>query len=252
MAEVETSQQSQSRKGVQVIGRATAILRVLRDDPGGLSLGQIAERVGLARSTVQRLVSALQEERLVITMGNGGIRLGPEMISFAASTKFNIVEFCRPLLVQLSQSTNETADLSVFRGGQMIFLDQASGTQRLRTISAVGDAFSMTNTANGRATLAALPRAEAENLAHAEWGPETHAEKWPALADLLDHIQTHGIAYDLDDHTGGISAVGFAFRDVTGFLHAISIPVPSTRFARVKDQVTEALLKVRKTLVDPG
>ena len=41
-------------QGIQVIARAAAILRVLRDSQGGLSLGQISRQVDLPRSTVQR------------------------------------------------------------------------------------------------------------------------------------------------------------------------------------------------------
>lgn len=52
--------------GVQVIARAAAILRSLKNESDGLSLGQIAERVGLPRSTVQRIVGALHAESLVI------------------------------------------------------------------------------------------------------------------------------------------------------------------------------------------
>ncbi len=63
--------------GVQVIGRAVAILRTLKHQDSGLSLGQIAEKVSLPRSTVQRLVDALKAERLVIAASpDGGIRLG--------------------------------------------------------------------------------------------------------------------------------------------------------------------------------
>ena len=35
--------------GIQVIARTAAVLRALRDDTGGISLGRIAERVGLPR-----------------------------------------------------------------------------------------------------------------------------------------------------------------------------------------------------------
>jgi len=51
---------------VQVIARAATILRALEEENSGLSLGQIAQRVNLARSTVQRIVAALETEKLVI------------------------------------------------------------------------------------------------------------------------------------------------------------------------------------------
>ena len=62
---------------VQVIARAATILRALEEENAGLSLGQIAQRVNLARSTVQRIVAALETEKLVIAASpNGRVRLG--------------------------------------------------------------------------------------------------------------------------------------------------------------------------------
>ena len=58
---------------VQVIARAAAILRALEDENSGLSLGQIAQRVSLARSTVQRIVAALSAEVFVIAAGPGDV-----------------------------------------------------------------------------------------------------------------------------------------------------------------------------------
>ncbi|HWI31700.1 MAG TPA: helix-turn-helix domain-containing protein [Microbacterium sp.] len=68
----------ESASGVQVIARAAAILRELKDEPSSLSLRQLATRLDLPRSTVQRIVGALQQERLVVVTNAGrGIRLGP-------------------------------------------------------------------------------------------------------------------------------------------------------------------------------
>ncbi|MGI9493370.1 MAG: helix-turn-helix domain-containing protein, partial [Geminicoccaceae bacterium] len=58
-------------QGIQVIARAASILRALGEDTSGMSLGQIADKVGLPRSTVQRIVGALQAERLVISSTSG-------------------------------------------------------------------------------------------------------------------------------------------------------------------------------------
>ena len=55
---------SASGPGVQVIARAASVLRALENRPEGLSLGQIAKEVGLARSTVQRIVAALAAEKI--------------------------------------------------------------------------------------------------------------------------------------------------------------------------------------------
>ncbi|MDP2731957.1 MAG: IclR family transcriptional regulator [Hoeflea sp.] len=233
------------RNGIQVISRAAAILRVLRDQPQGLSLAQIAERVDLARSTVQRIVAALQTERLIITIGNGGIRLGPEITALAEATKVSVVEFCRPFLLDITRATGETADLSVLQGHQLIFLDQVAGTHRLRAISAVGDKFPLTDTANGRAILAAMSFEDAEQYALMEWDLAGKGGDWADLREKLVTTAKTGLAYDIDEHTVGISAIGIAFTDWIGVPHAISVPIPSTRFDGQRQRVQAALLEAK-------
>lgn len=235
------------RSGIQVIARAASVLRALKDDPSGLSLGQIADRAGLPRSTVQRIVAALQEERLVIAQSKGnGVRLGPELHALARAARYNIVDRCRPYLTHLRDSLGETVDLSVLRGGQMIFLDQVPGSHRLRTISSVGEVFPLTTTANGRACLALMPEPRAEALALAEWNGD--ATNWPALQAQLLRVRSIGLAEDLDNHTDGISALGIAFADLAGDLHAISVPIPSSRFPDQRKGVAAALLALKPEL----
>src|SRR3546814_14830744 len=62
---------------IQVIARTSRIMRALSAHPQGLSLGGIAAEVGLPRSTVQRIVTALVAENLLEPAGAaGGFRLG--------------------------------------------------------------------------------------------------------------------------------------------------------------------------------
>src|ERR1700721_234349 len=73
---------------IQVIARAAAILRALEHEPEGLSLAQIAQRVKLARSTVQRIVAALAAEKLLIAASpNARVRLGPTILRLAPAAR---------------------------------------------------------------------------------------------------------------------------------------------------------------------
>ena len=230
-----------TRDGIQVIARAAAVLRALKDSQTGLSLGQIADRVGLPRSTVQRIVAALIEERLLMATRAAGVRLGPELQSLAEAARYNTAELCRPLLTALMQETGETVDLSVLRGGKMVFLDQVQGSHRLRAVSSVGEHFPLTTTANGRAALATLPEAEAEALVRAE-RPEAD------LRAVLTKARNLGYAEDNDDHTEGISAIGIALHDLAGETFAISVPIPTSRFIEQRETVIAALMQLRQTV----
>jgi len=234
------------RNGIQVIARAAAILRVLKDHRTGLSLGRIASEVNLPRSTVQRITGALATERLVISdPAGGGLRLGPELAALAEAANYNIVERCRLILSDITRETGETTDLAVLRGEGMIFIDQVPGLHRLRTVSSVGEVFPLTTTANGRACLALMPEPDAVALAKQEWqrtGISGNAERFTTL---LATVRRYGLAYDTDEHSAGISAVGTAFQDWSGNYYAISVPVPSTRFPKVRETVEKALLRAR-------
>lgn len=207
-----------------------------------MSLGKIAEQVGLPRSTVQRITSALAEENFVISDAQGGgLRLGPELSSLAGAAQYNIVEHCRLLLNEVTQKTGETTDLAAIRGIGMVFLDQVPGTHRLTTVSKVGEAFPLTSTANGKACLAKMDRDEAVKLIRNEWDRNGIKQDLPKFLEQLEEIRKSGLAYDLDEHSSGVSAIGFAFRDWAGDLHAISVPVPSTRFAEQKAIIEKTL-----------
>lgn len=234
--------------GVQVIARAAAILRCLKNESSGLSLGQIAERVELPRSTVQRIVAALQAEHLLISAASGrGIRLGPAITSLAQAGHIDIAEIFRPYLLDLSRATGETVDLAVMRGRRLIFIDQIPGSHRLRTVSFVGESFPLTNTANGKASLAQLDDEQVRRLLEPDFGEGRERELQRLLDDLAE-IRKSGIALDVDEHTLGISAVGCALKDVNGDIYAISLPTPSARFAVDRERIIAALRKTRAQL----
>ena len=81
-------------------------MRILAQNTGGLSLGQIATRAELPRSTVQRIVSALSAEGFILSDGaSGGIRLGPEIHSLAQASAGDLKERMRPLMRDIASKT---------------------------------------------------------------------------------------------------------------------------------------------------
>ncbi len=74
------------KNSIQVIARAAKVLRSLEGEEDGLSLSQIARLVGLARSTVRRIVVALREEQFVMAASpTSRVRLGPALTRLARS-----------------------------------------------------------------------------------------------------------------------------------------------------------------------
>jgi len=243
--------QTQPQSQVQVIARAAAILRALEDEAAGLSLGQIAQRVNLARSTVQRIVAALEAEKFLIAASpNGRVRLGPTILRLAASARTDFVAVARPYLTQLSRELKETVDLSVVKKDHLVFIDQVIGSQRLRTVSAVGETFPLHCTANGKAYLATLDNAAIAELLGTSFEPRT-PRTLTRLDDLLRDLKSvrrSGVAIDREEHALGICAAGIVTRDPAGNIVAISVPVPAQRFYKHQRTIVARLLATKEAL----
>lgn len=241
-----------SRLGVQVISRAADVLRALEGNDHGLSLGQLAKQLGLPRSTIQRIVAALDTENFVIAASpTARVRLGPALVRIARSVRFRIAEIARPYLEALSETTGETVDLAMLDGAKAVFVDQIQGPHRLSAISAVGVSFPLHCTANGKAMLAALDSEALKRLK-----PQVHLtaftgrspRSWSQLEAELAAVRATGIAFDREEHALGISAVGTAVHGVEGEVAAVSIPTPSVRFVEKEPELVAALLLCRQSL----
>lgn len=240
------------RRGIQVIARAANILRALEKEPGGLTLSQIAECVGLARPTVQHIVAELQQQEMIMPAGpHSGFRLGPGLMRLGAAAQPNFSQIVRPFLETLFLRVDETIDLSILRGGKVYFVDQIVAQHRLRAVSAIGAAFPLISTANGKAMLAAMEEETAEKIAAKQLAEVPGGEgKWPALAQELNEIRRSKIAFDREEHTDGICALGVEIGRPDGSPAAISIPIPAHRFRNRADELARELLASRTQILD--
>ncbi|PFN96805.1 transcriptional regulator [Bacillus sp. AFS076308] len=230
---------------VQVISRAANILRTLRAHPKGLSLSQIAKEVGMARSTVQRIVTTLEQERFIAAASvNGGFRLGPEIAMLAGAVHSDLREEVRPFLLNLSHQINETVDLSVLENGKVLFVDQIIAPHPLQATSQPGASFPLHCTANGKAILASFPLAEVEKLLpeHMQQYTEHTLTTRDELLRELEQVRKKGVSFAREEHIPGICAVGAAIVDHMGNISAVSIPLPSTRFYGHEERLAEALI----------
>jgi len=240
----DNREETNSRK-IRVISRAASILRVLEGQSNGLTLGQIAKRVALPRSTVQRITDALGEEGFLIAASpSGGLRLGPALISIAASAKIDIVEFAHPTLLRLARETGETVDLSVLDHDKIVFVDQVPGTHRLRAASAVGVSFPLHSSSAGKVMLAALPEPQLNRFRKLlKFTPVTRytLTSWEELNREIRRAHTEGVAFDREETTIGLCSVSAALRFPGGELAAVAIPAPTQRFALLERSLARRL-----------
>jgi DNA-binding IclR family transcriptional regulator len=232
--------------GIRVIARAADVLMVLGQHPEGLTLREIADRVNLPRSTVQRIVKALDETNFVIAASpTSGVRLGPALISLGALAKeIDIVQICRPLLVELNKDCGETVHFSVLGNGKAVVVDQILGVRNLMAAPHIGATLHLHASATGKALLAEFPPAELASLRKryrlAKFTANT-IDNWTALEAELAQVRREGIAYDREESFAGISAVAKTVHVPQGEVGVVSIPVPKERFESTKAELARIL-----------
>lgn len=241
---------TQRREGVQVIARAAAIMRLLAEAPEGLSLSRLAEKARLARSTVHRIVGALDAEGFVRQAPSGKLRLGPGLIVLAVASRRDLRHEAARYLERLSRELRETVDLAVLDGGDVLFIDQYTSRRQLRIVSEIGARFPLYCTANGKALLAELPNAEVvrlvpQNLPRLTEYTLSTSEQ---LLEELAQVRTEGVAYDRQEHTLGISSVGTAIRDAVGNTAAFTVVMPTARFKGHEGRIADAVRKTREEI----
>ncbi|MEU6083322.1 IclR family transcriptional regulator [Streptomyces sp. NPDC047108] len=231
------------RSGIQVIRRAAAVLAAVGARNGALRLAELDDVVGLAKTTTHRIVNALAEERMLRIDADGRIWLGSALSALAGAAATGLVDELRPTIKELQQEVDETVDLSVLEGNAARFVDQVQSTQPLRAVSAVGTAFPLHCTANGKAFLAAMPDEAAERLLPSRLEgltPATITSKERLLAELVT-VREEGLAFDREEHTTGIAAIGAVVTRDGVPVAAISMPVPAERFAERETHLAERL-----------
>lgn len=242
-----------SQGGVQVIARVAQLFRALETEPLGLTLTELANRLELPRSTVHRLVGALAAEGLVVNPpASGQVRIGPELIRIASAARLELRHQVGPLMRGVFDTVGETVDCSVLEGGQLRVVEVIATQHQLRVVAEVGAVFPLHCSSKGKAVLALLADDEIEALVPRtlhRFTPRTITTRSRLLAEIAE-VRKTGIAFDLDEHVSGVSAVAIGARDAYGSMFAISIPVPSQRFQSERDAVVDTLRAARSELLE--
>lgn len=92
------------------------ILRLLSEHPGGLTVADIAERIGVHRTVAHRLVRTLEAHQLCRRDHRRRIVLGTGLVTLAEPVEQDLRTLARPLLDELAEATRATAHLMVREG----------------------------------------------------------------------------------------------------------------------------------------
>ncbi len=222
---------------VRSVERALDILLCFTLEKPTLSLTQIAEHVGMHKSTIHRLLTTLEAKRFVTRdKATGMYQLGFRFIELAAImlNDIDINRWAQPYLHHLSVLSGETVDLAVLDGDHVVYLQVVESPQRVKIAAAVGQRLPLYCTATGKAFLAYLPEYQVrEMLAN---GLTKYTENTvTSLTDLdqdLRKTRERGFSISKEEYEKDINAVAAPVLDANGCpLAVIAIVGPSYRLS---------------------
>ncbi|NES31424.1 helix-turn-helix domain-containing protein [Micromonospora terminaliae] len=106
----------------QTLDRGLRLLHLVADAPGGLTVTEAANRLGVGRAAVYRLVGALTDHGMLRRDGEGRLRLGAGVLHLARRAQPLLAEGALPALRRLAEQAGATAHLTVVEGGEGVAL----------------------------------------------------------------------------------------------------------------------------------
>lgn len=219
---------------VQSVERAFMLLRTLAQGPLGVT--DLAERVKLPKSTVARLLAALEAENVVTQIETGGAyQLGDGLIDItgAASGTRNLITAARPHLLELTDAMGEVAGLSIIDDGRAYYLDQTQISSDIQIRDWTGEYTPLHVVAAGLVMLAHLPVDQQDEFLGQ---PLEVCTQWTVvdpdpIRDRLAQIRSLGYAWVYEEFVEDLNSVAAPVLDMDGQpLAALHVHGPAYRF----------------------
>ncbi|NEC51118.1 IclR family transcriptional regulator [Actinospica acidiphila] len=211
--------------------RAATILQM----EGGATVSEIAERLGVARSTAHRLLAMLVYRDFAVQDEDRTYRAGPvlELAAHSQSLVSRLRAAALPHLRRVVDLLDETTNLIVRTGDTARFIASVECGQALRVGSREGMVFPAHRTTAGLLLLADLADEELDEVYAEERYQDRPAER-PDLGRLreeLRRLRRNGFAVNQERSERGLVAVGVPVRDRDGTaLAGLSVSMPGVRY----------------------
>jgi IclR family pca regulon transcriptional regulator len=233
----------------QSLERGLAILSCFTPKRPVLGIADIADELGMSRSTTHRYVITLLALGYLEQGASRKYRLGLRVtdLGMSALNSTGLGEHAHPYIEELRQRTGYTVSLAVLDGPEILYVDQArSFRRRQASVGAdvrTGSRLPAYCTAMGKLLLANLPEADQKELIAqlklAKAGPNTITSK-KALREELDGVLAANFAVDDEELAKGLYAIAAPVRnEARQLVAAVEIAVPSSTITL--DELVDAL-----------
>lgn len=157
--------------GVAAVERALSILGAFRNGDSALTLHDLAERTGMYKSTILRLLASLARAGCVLRLEDGSYQLGPMVLHWGRVylSSLRIEDHVQPVLERLAADTGESATFYTRQGNARLCVSRVDSTYSIRDHVKVGDLLPLDKGSGGHVLRAFDPAA----LARAKTKPKS-------------------------------------------------------------------------------
>jgi IclR family transcriptional regulator, KDG regulon repressor len=236
-----TKQGEEEGTRLSSVANAILLMKTFSDEQSELGISALAERLGLAKSTVHRLASTLVEAGMLEqNKETGKYRLGLAVFELGSLVrrKIDISLEAKPWLMTLREQTGETVDLSILDHGGVVCVNFLESKNVNRISSGVGLRKPVHCTAEGKALIAFQPASTIERMV----GSGTVERRTPrtlidpgALKEELANIRARGYATDDEEYELGVRSIAAPIRDDSGnSVAAVGVTGPKQRLTKTR------------------
>ena len=210
----------------------------------GARVEEVADHLDIASSTVHRHLATLADHGYVIKEGDI-YHIGSRFLTMGgyAQTRKRAYNLARKTVEKVSNQTEERAQFLIEEHGERVYLETRTGKHAVETDAYLGKRGPLHCSAAGKAILAALPESRTREIID-QRGLEEVTENTitdrDELFEELDAIRERGVAFNREESTMGLNAVGTSVVTASGeVLGALSVSGPAHRLKG--DRLTQDL-----------
>lgn len=236
------------------VRNAARLLKQFSNRDRQLGVSELARRLDLGKSTVHRLLVTLTSENLLEQDSlTGKYRLGLALhdLGSAVSTRLDLHEAVIPPLEHLRNATQETCQVAVLDGTEVVYIERLDSPHTLRLFLDVGRRNAAHSTSTGKCLLAFLPESELNSILDG-WKlekktPHTIVDK-KKLRSALVGIRRTGLAWNVNESEVGVVSVAAPIRNLAGrVIAAVSAAGPETRMSADRLRIGQAVMEAAAT-----
>ena len=206
---------------IQSLDRAMTILSIL-EQKNTASVTEIAEELGVNKSTVSRLMETLKKHDMVqADPATKKYGLGFKILYLGEGVKrnINIITIARPFLTKLYDELDESVHLCAFNNDAAYVVDQVQSNKVYNLSATVGMAEPLHSSSVGKCILAFRPPFAAVRLLKdyplTAYTPKTITDK-DILMEQLAIIRSQGYAVDDEEIALGVRCIAAPIYDYRG------------------------------------